>query len=252
MHLLRSLILACALAAPLAAAEDPAVKQFREAMSSGDSTAKRAATSALAGSAADDDVVLPLLVGAVGDRQAREAAIEALRGRTGLRPAAKRGQSHYPGYPSGDSAGDWNTWLSERKREKDNEKKIAEAEKTAAAAKAKAEAAEKAGEEGEKGEEGASVEGEAGSATAAATVDGEAGSATAAAGRPRRELPPPEDLGKLDRVVFRNGSSLICYILTRRTDADGALVSLRVVHPDGTGEETLEAAMIARVEEDVR
>ncbi len=53
-------------------------------------------------------------------------------------------------------------------------------------------------------------------------------------------------------MVFKNGSNLICYILTRRTDADGNLISLRIVHPDGSGEETLDAAMVSRIEEDVR
>ncbi len=257
-----------------AQAEKPsaAVEAFNKAMTSDDATAKRAAVKDLASkSAGTDEQVLPLLVAAVADRQTNEAAIAALRSRTGLHPAARTGQSHYPSYPSGDSAGDWSTWLSERTREKEQEAKVKEAEKTAAEAKKTADKAKKdadakdkgkgdgddkgdsKGDKSAKGAKGDKTDAKGDKTGADATADAAPADGTDVVVKPKREPgPPPEDLGKLDRIIFKNGSNLLCYILTRRTDADGNLLSVRIVHPDGSGEETLAAAMIARIEEDVK
>ncbi|MBA2480987.1 MAG: hypothetical protein H0V44_10005 [Planctomycetes bacterium] len=229
------------------------IEEFTKVMAGDDSTAKRSAVQSLSGT---DDEVLPLLVQAVGDRQASEAAINALRSRTGLRPAAKRGQSHYPNYPSGDTAGDWSTWLTERKREKDQEAKVKEAEKIAKEAKKTADKTQKKAEGKADPDKAAGAGADAEKDPADKTpADGEEAAkdpAEAEAPKKRVNQPPPEDLGKLDRIVFKNGSSMLCYILTRRTDADGNLLSVRVIHPDGAGEEILQAALIARLEEDVK
>jgi hypothetical protein len=255
----RVLLLALALSASRLIASD-AIEDFKKAMTTDDSTAKRAAVQALA-SGGKDDEVLPLLVQAVGDRQAGEAAIAALRARTGLRPASKRGQSHYPNYPSGDTPGDWSTWLGERTREKDQEAKVKEAEKLAKEAKKTADKAKKDAEgkteDGKtadgKTEDGKTQDGEGKEPADKKDGDKKDGAeGEAEAPKKRVNLPPPEDLGKLDRIIFKNGSSLICYILTRRTDADGNLVTVRIIHPDGAGEEILQADLIARIEEDVK
>ncbi len=240
MNRLATLLVCAALLMPtLARAEDeakpppPELQALKDALGGDDSDAKRTAIHALAaaGLGADDDV-LPLLVQAVGDRQASDAAIQALRSRTGLAPSPYVGQSHYPGYPSSDKPSDWTAWLGERKRDLDEKKKVKEALETAKEAKKDAQKAEK--------------EAKSGSATAGAVASGDGGSATAAAVRQRAVA---EDLGQLYRIVFRNGGNLICYVLTRHSDADGNLVSLRVVHTDGSGEETLDASLISRIEE---
>ncbi|MBA3708811.1 MAG: hypothetical protein H0W83_08345 [Planctomycetes bacterium] len=225
-----------------------AVDNFTKAMAGNDSTEKRAAVQTLAG-APDDEVVLPLLVQAVADRQAGEAAILALRARTGLKPAVKRGQSHYPNYPSGDSPTDWSTWLAERGREKAQEKTVKDAEKMAKEAKKTADKAKKKadGKVGKDGKDDPKDPADQDSAEEPVKEPVEDAS-------PKKHpiQAAPEDLGKVDRIVFKNGSSLVCYILTRRTDADGNLLSVRVVHPDGAGEEILDAALIARIEEDIK
>ena len=64
-------------------------------------------------------------------------------------------------------------------------------------------------------------------------------------------IPLPDDLGKPDRIYLKSGGSFVGYIRTKRVDADGKLVSLRVVHLEGAGEETIAASLIARVVEDV-
>ncbi len=120
----------------------PPVQQLidlQQALAGDDADAKRQALRALADkSVGNDDQVLPVLVQAVGDRQASDTAIQTLRSRTGLQPSAYVGQSHYPSYPSGDKASDWAQWLSERTKEVEEKAKLKEALKTAQDAKATA------------------------------------------------------------------------------------------------------------------
>jgi hypothetical protein len=229
----RLLTLALALAAALGGvtalpgedSADAAIAAFKSAMGGQDSDAKRAAIRALASKGVgSDDVVLPLLVSAVADRQGNDAAITALRARTGLAPPAYVGQSHYPAYPSSDDPSAWQQWLSERSRDKELDKKVKDLDKKA--------------HEKDK------------PATAPAPADESSAPAAPAPALP--PPPPPTDLGPISRVVFKNGSTLLCYILTRRTDADGHLISIRVAHPDGAGEETLTADMISRIDDDAR
>ncbi|MBA3686124.1 MAG: hypothetical protein H0W72_12925 [Planctomycetes bacterium] len=232
---LASLLAGLLLAGGLGAAENAAIAAYKKAMASEDYAAKKSAIGGLAGKGAgDDDTVLPLLVNAIGDRQAGKIAIEALRARTGLAlPAKQSGGSGYPGYPSDDSAGSWSAWIAARKaalaQEAKLKKLVEDAEKKEKAA---------AGEAGD----GAEV---ATDATATGSDEGAAPAVTVA------EIPPPSDLGRIDRVTFRTGGSLRCYIMSKHTDPDGNLLSVRVVHPDGGGEETLAADLVARIEEDV-
>jgi hypothetical protein len=225
----RALTLALALGAALSGmpavhgddASDAAIAAFKSAMAGQDSDAKRQAIRALASkSVGSDDDVLPLLVSAVGDRQGGDAAISALRARTGLTPPPYVGQSHYPAYPASDDQGAWNDWLSERAKDVKTQEELKKLDKE----KAKP-------------------------ATSAAVSSDTPPPPKAPSAPPP---PPPTDLGPISRVVFKNGSTLLCYILTRRTDADGNLISIRVAHPDGAGEETLTADMIARIEDDAR
>jgi len=222
-----------------------AVLDFQAAMSGNDSDAKRDAIKALVSSSAgDDDTVLPLLVQAVSDRQGHDTAVTALRDRTGLVPSPYSGQSRYPGYASGDNPADWNAWLTDRNQDMANRAKIAAAEKLAKDAdKTAAKALKTADAAHAKPSDAAAT-----TAPSDATTADTPGTTTTTADAADDKKQVPDDLGTLNRVVFKNGSSLACYILTRRTDADGNLLTLRVVHPDGSGEETLDASLIARVE----
>lgn len=101
---------------PLVAAETDVVADMHQAFAGQDRQAKRAALRALSASKLQDDVVLPLLVAAVADRQAHADAVAALRSRTGLAPPVYRGQSHHPGYPPSDHPASWQYWLSDWRR----------------------------------------------------------------------------------------------------------------------------------------
>lgn len=217
------ILVACLACSLLAAGESAAVTAFKQAMAGDDGTAKQQAARALASKDAGEDWdVLPLLVQAASDRQAQQAAIDALRSRTGLtRPARGKGGTGYPGYPVTDDGPGWSAWLAGW--QKANPKK--EAPKKPAATPA-------AGPTGETPAEGTPGE------TAAPPV-----------------APPPriptDDLGRLDRIVYKSGRSLIAFVRSKRLDGDGNLVSVRVVHRDGVGEEVVDAGVIARIEEDI-
>ncbi len=201
------------------AGDSAAVAAFKQAMNDNDAIAKRETINGLVSKdAGDDDTILPLLVSTVSDRQGREPAIRALRARTGLTPPAREGASAYPGYPTGDTVADWQAWLAARTRDMETKKKLEKLDP-----KKVAPVADKPTEE---------------QPTESAPV-----------------APPPriptDDLGKLDRIVYKSGRTLIAFVRSKRLDGDGNLVSVRVVHRDGVGEEVIDAGVIARIEEDV-
>ncbi|HYE04925.1 MAG TPA: hypothetical protein VEL07_05310 [Planctomycetota bacterium] len=241
---MRTLILPClaalaslAIGSPLAAADS-----FDDAFKTEDADRKRAAVKALADkAAAGDDEAYAKLVQAAGDRQSQDAAIAALRARSGLKPSKGEGGG-YPGYPENDSPAAWQAWLKARTAEREKEEKVKEALKLAE--EAKKEAATKApGADGEPAAPGDAV-----------AIDPAADPNADPAAAP---TPAPEssrastDLGRMDRVVFKTGGSLLCYILGKRVDDAGNLISVRVVHPDEGGEEVLSADLVARIEEDI-
>ena len=250
----------CCLSLPAA----DVLNEFKSAMSGSDAQAKKQAISALANSSLSDDEVLPLLVNAAGDRQGGRYAIPALRKRTKLSPGPN--PTGYPGYPTSDDRSGWSQWLSERTKVKAEEKKLTEAlakaeeaEKKAEQAKAVVTAVDLDGDgEISEAEQAASqsadtngdgILSEEETAAALAALSGEAGADQA----PVAEAPRQEDtFGKLDRLFFTDGSILRCYIMTKRTDLNGQLTSLRIVHRDGGGEEIIDAAVIARIEEDIQ
>ncbi|MCX8016593.1 MAG: hypothetical protein N2690_01630 [Rhodocyclaceae bacterium] len=208
------------------AGESAAIVAYRQAMQGDDAIAKREAVRALISKdAGDDDTVLPLLVEALQDRQAREAAIQALRARTGLRPPARQGASSYPGYPSDDTPAAWQAWLAARARDLETKRRLETIDRRLQPPPAPAAAS---------------------SETTASEVQQAAVSEPTLAPRI-----PTESLGRLDRIVYKSGRSLIAYVRTRRLDADGNLLSIRVVHRDGIGEEVIDAALIARIDEDI-
>lgn len=233
--------------APSAAAE--AVKtKFNEAFAKGQASDKKEALrSAQALGKDQDDTAFELLIKAVNDRQVHDEAVMALRARTGLQPTLLNRGSGYPGYPASDDASEWNNWLAARKKDKETQKKIAEGEKKLKdleEAEKKKAAEGKDGKDGEKPADGTAPEGKDGEGK-----DGE-GKDKPVAKTPAYEA--PSDLGRLDRIVFKTGGSLVCYILSKRMNADGVLQSVRIVHQNNGGEETLAADLIARIDEDVR
>ena len=222
----------------LHAADDSEAKaKFDQAFTKGESTDKKEALRAAQSLGKDqDDLAFELLIRGVSDRQVHDEAVMALRARTGLQPTLMNRGNGYPGYPASDDASEWNNWLGQRKKEKDALKKTAEN-----TAKLKAlEEAEKKKAEAKDGKPGETpvVEG------------GKPAEGDKPVAKPVHEQ--PSDLGMLDRIVFKSGGSLVCYVLSKRTNADGVLVSVRVVHQNNGGEEILAADLIARIDEDIR
>ena len=205
--------------------------KFDQAFTKGESTDKKEALRTAQSLGKDqDDLAFELLIRGVSDRQVHDEAVMALRARTGLQPTLMNRGNGYPGYPASDDASEWNNWLGQRKKEKDALKKTAE---NTAKLKALEEAEKKKAE----------------------AKDDKPGEAPAAEGdkpvaKPVHEQ--PSDLGMLDRIVFKSGGSLVCYILSKRTNADGVLLSVRVIHQNNGGEEILAADLIARIDEDIR
>jgi hypothetical protein len=190
--------------------DSPAITTFKAAMQGEDGIAKRDAINALkAKDAGSDEEVIPLLVGAISDRQGKEPAISALRARSGLTPP----------FPDGKTVAEWQTWLTAYTQALATKKQLDKIDKKLDAVVAAAKPAE------EPPVESAPV------------------------------APPPriptDDLGKLDRIIYKSGRTLIAFVRSKRLDGDGNLVSVRVVHRDGAGEEVIDAAVIARIEEDI-
>jgi hypothetical protein len=211
----------------LGAESSDALAEFSQAMSGQDATAKKAALQRLGDkSVAPDDVVLPLLIQALGDRQVSDVALSVLQARTGLQPPSNKrlGGPGYPGYPKDDSQASWSGWLSERNKALEQERLLKELKEK-----------EKKPSPPPSGNEASPAEGEVPVVEA----------------RPEAPTVDP-DLGTLDRVIFKTGAALRCYVLNKRLDADGNLVSIRIVHPEGGGEEVLQAELISRIEEDVK
>ena len=198
-------------------AADTAVTNFQNAMSGNDAGAKKSAARALGSKDAGKDAdVLPLLIGAIADRQAGEAATAALQARTGKTPVGglyKNGQD-----PAVTQAA-WQVWFEDWKKSQQI-KKLEKKDEPKAEVETKPVKEE----------------------TTKPSTPSEATVPTA----------PAPDLGKLDRINFKSGGSLLCFIQSKRTDADGNLLSVRAVHPDGSGEEIIAADLISRIEEDIR
>jgi hypothetical protein len=212
---MRILLVSVLLSSAVFAAD--AVTTFQSAMTANDAGAKKSAARTLASKDAGKDVVvLPLLIAAITDRQAGEAATSALQARTGKTPV---GGVYKVGQDPALTQAAWQLWFEDWKKTQELKqlaKKDDPQEKTP--------------------EKPATVETPKGKAPTEASVP----------------TAPAADLGKLDRINFKSGGSLLCFIQSKRTDADGNLLSVRAVHPDGSGEETIAADLISRIEEDIR
>lgn len=215
---MRNVLAALLLSAAAFAADGP-MAAFQAAMAGDDAAAKKQAIQALgAKDAGKDEEVYPALVAAIVDRQAGESAVSALQSRSGKTP--KDGIFRASVDPARVQRA-WQTWLEDWRQDqklkklekKDDEKK---------------------------------------SGIPAAPIATDTSAQTTPPEEKAKPPAPPEDLGKLDRVIFKAGGSLLCYVQAKRTDVDGNLLSVRVVHPDGSGEETIAADLLSRIEEDVK
>jgi hypothetical protein len=226
IHRVHALLLALALCAGATAADAPkktpvnakAVEAFNKAFAGEDSSAKKSAVAALAAkSAGDDSDIIPLLIAKVDDRQASEAVMSVLRARTGLQAGGPGdGSADRPKRPA-----DWQAWYGKWQEQQKTKQALAKVEKEIKKVEAEVSKPD--------------------NAPAAPATSGEA--------RVERRQ-APDDLGKPVRIYFRQGGTKMYYLISRRVDADGALVSVRVAHTDGGGEETLAADLIARIHED--
>jgi hypothetical protein len=195
----------------------PEVAALSAALAGNDLTEKKAAIRAVASKSVGKDAdVFPLLIGAISDRQAGEAAVSALSSRAGETPKDGTYKNNLELTIKA-----WQGWYESWQKKqaiKALEKKV-------------------------------DKKSEAIAATPASAI-----SATPETAATEKSVPPQpaEDLGKIDRISFKSGGSLLCYIQSKRTDADGNLLSVRVIHPDGSGEETISADLISRIEEDLR
>jgi hypothetical protein len=232
--LLIATLLAAIITLPLRAADGDAatvaVAAFAQAFSGNDEAAKRAAMPAVIALGRDaDDTVYRLLVQAVGDQQTHDVAVPALRARSGLSPNFFDHGPGYPGYPQSDAPADWNAWLASRTQDKEKERTLADLAHRLA--KLESAASTPAG----------AASGASGSGPpAAATEHQQAGAATA----------PPSDLGRLSRIIFTDGATVVGHVVDRHKDADGTVLSVEFIHRDGGGREVIPIDRIARIEDD--
>ncbi len=214
-------------------AADKAIDEFKKVMAGNDSAKKKKAISSFRASKKDNEK-LAVLIAAIGDRQVGKYALEAVERATGLK-SSKRGGANpgYPGYPVTRDQSGWSAWLSAKKKVEAEKKKMAEIEKKAKEAEKKAQEAADGGDKKEEGKED--------------KADGDAPVVAK-----KEEKPDHEKYGKIDRIIFKNGNLLMCYIISKQVDLDGKLTSIDIVHKNGAGQESLDAKMISNFEENVK
>ncbi len=242
--LLAAALLTCGWAA------DDVAANFAKVFAEGEASDKKEALRMASALPKDkDDLAFELLIKGVNDRQVHDESVLALRARTGMQPTLNNRGTGYPGYPSSDDAGGWNAWLAARKKDQETQKKLSEQDKKLKTI--DEEKKKKEEEEAKKGKDGKpSKDGDtAAKPDAEPKKDGKDGETTA---KPKAAYEPPSDLGRPDRIVFKTGGSMVCYILSKRFNSDGILQSIRVSHLDDGGEETLSMDLIARIDEDIR
>lgn len=218
IHLPRALILALALGAILPAADSgsQAVAAFKEAFATQDASAKKAALRALA-SGGNNSEIIPLLIAQVEDRQVSDAVMATLRSRTGTglsMDAAANGSAANPKRP-----GEWQAWFRAWQEQEKSKQDVAK------------------------------LQAKVDSRDPSRKTTPQPPAAAPVSSEPTAHRAAPDDLGKPVRIFFHGGASKLYHVISRRIDADGNLVSLRVAHPDGGGEETLAADIIARIQE---
>lgn len=205
----------------LGAADASTATAFTASLQGDDAAAKRAAmVQATGGSDAD---AIPLLILGVADRQTHDQAIQALRARTGLKPIRYNRGSGYPGYPTSDDPAAWQAWFTQWSKNQKRQQDI----------------------------DGALAKLQQQTSIAAPVAMSDMPPAVEPVNAPPAQQIPTDNLGRLDRIVYRSGRTLLAFQRSVRLDGDGHLMSIRVVHRDGSGEETIDGRLIARVDQDV-
>lgn len=225
-RLLIATLFAAVVALPLWGDDGAAVAAFAQAFAGSDAAAKRTALAAIAALGQDqDDTVYRLLVQAVSDPQTQDVALLALHARCAQSPHPYDRAPSNPSYLPLDSPADWNRWLAIRTQYKERERALADlARRLAVLEKAAADDAKTAG------------------AGAAAHASAETKQANAAPA-------PDKDLGRLSRIIFTDGATVIGHVLALHRDADGTVLSVEFYHRDGGGREVIPIDRIARIED---
>jgi hypothetical protein len=225
-RLLIAALLAAIVAMPLRADDGGAIAAFTQAFSGSDAGAKRTALTAIAAMGQDaDDTVYPLLVQAVGDPQTQDVAVLALRARTAQSSHPYDRAPSNPSFLPLDSPADWNRWLAVRTQYKERERALADLARRLAAL--------------SKDDAGGTK-----TTTASATASAAAEQKPAKSGPP-----PPTDLGKLSRIIFTDGATVVGHVVDLHRAADGTVLSVEFFHRDGGGREVIPIDRVARIED---
>ena len=60
---------------------------------------------------------------------------------------------------------------------------------------------------------------------------------------------PASDLGKLSRIIFADGATVVGHVIDLHRAADGTVLSVEFFHRDGGGREVIPIDRIARIED---
>ena len=213
-------------AMPLAADDHDAVAAFTAAFSGGDAAAKRTAMTAIIALGRDeDDTAYRLLVQAVNDPQTHDVAVPALRARCAQSSHPYDRAPSNPAFVPLDTPDDWNRWLAARTQYVERDRALADlARRLATLSKAAAS--------------------EAPAAPASAAADAGAGHGPASA-----RAAPAGDPGRLSRIIFADGATVMGHVLDLHRAADGTVLSVEFVHRDGGGREVIPIDRVARIED---
>ncbi len=195
----------------------PEVERVRLALAGDDANEKKTAIRAISKpDVGTDEQVIPLLVFAIDDRQGGESAVIALIARTGQTPLNGEWKNN-----TRRTRLAWNNWFEKWKQGqqiKNLEKKFDRFSRIGKNIKPQTSIKQSAVE----GPEITKI--------------------------PKTPI-VAGDQGKLYRVVFKSGGTLLCYVKSSIVDAQGTLISVRVIHPEGAGEEIIPGDLISRIDD---
>ncbi|NRA39083.1 MAG: hypothetical protein HRU15_13145 [Planctomycetes bacterium] len=190
------------------------LKRFKTILAGNNFVEKKKIVAEIARGGNDADR-MPLLIQAAHDRQVRDAALLALQQRTGLRPSVISGDNRgYPGFPKVNSASGWDEWWK---------------------MKVTLQVRIKPGSQ----DRGLDIK----------KKEREEDKPILVAEKKKSEV---RGLGKIDRVIFKQGGMLMCYIMKRNIDAEGKLLSIDIIHKSSSDKENISAQLIDEINENVR
>ena len=199
----------------LAQAQEPSpeVNRVRLALTGDDANEKKSALRAIAEpDIGPDDQVIPLLILAIDDRQGGESAVNALILRTGQTPVSGEWKNNMRTTRLA-----WINWFQKWKQGQriKNMENSPETEKETQV---------------EKNKPIQTPVKQDAAVNRIVTIS-------------------KDDMGKFNRILFKSGGSIVCVIKEITVDGDGTLLSVRIVHADGMGEETIDAILIRQIDD---